>query len=249
MKPGDIIFISASVPSREGWREDARPAEIEEAIVSLARAVFARGGRLLFGGHPSVSYLISSVAGEYFEPDPARSVRPVITFQSEFFRPVLPDETWLLYRMGWSSIEWTGKRPADGESDRDASLRLMREWMLLGPDLPTDVRRRNELAPPKAMVAIGGMEGVMEEARIFLEHARLWDVAEPSKIYVVPSGGGAAARLLDSDDRPLKDAREAGRIIDLERLWAEHHSRARLENAPFVPYASIVQYMLDNLRG
>ena len=247
MKPGDIIFLSASVPSREGWREDARPAEIEEAIVSLARAVFARGGRLLFGGHPSISPLISSVAGEYFKPDEARTVRPVITFQSEFFKGGLPDETWLLYRMGWSSIEWTGKRPAGGEPDREASLRWMREWMLLGPDLPQEVRMRNELAAPKAMVAIGGMEGVIDEARMFLEHARYWDGGERSKIYALASGGGAAARLLFTDDGELRAAKKGGRIVDLERLWLERHRGA--VRAPFVPYASIVQYMLDNLRG
>src|ERR1051326_4399648 len=143
MKPGDIVFVSASVPSRPGWTEEARPSEIEEAIVSLARAVFARGGRLLFGGHPSVSFLISSVAGEYFEPDPSRLIRPVITFQSELFRPFLPDETWLLYRMGWSSIEWTPARYVGRDPDRSGSLRAMREVMLLGQDLPENVKKRN----------------------------------------------------------------------------------------------------------
>src|SRR5262249_59078396 len=59
MNEGDVIFLSASVPIREGWAEDAQPAEIEEAIVSIARAVFARNGRLLFGGHPSVSPLVA----------------------------------------------------------------------------------------------------------------------------------------------------------------------------------------------
>ena len=52
MRPGDIIFLSASVPVREGWTEDSRPNEIEDAIISIARAVFARKGRLLFTRSP-----------------------------------------------------------------------------------------------------------------------------------------------------------------------------------------------------
>ena len=43
VNPQDIIFLSASVPHRPEWVADSKPAEIEEAIISLARAVFARG--------------------------------------------------------------------------------------------------------------------------------------------------------------------------------------------------------------
>jgi hypothetical protein len=249
MRPGDIVFLSASVPYREGWTEDARSSEIEEAILCLARAVFRRRGRLLFGGHPSVSPLVASVAGEYFPPDPTRTIRPVVTFQSEFYRRDLPDETSLLYRMGWSSIEWTEEQFADGKRDKDESLRLMRECMLLGPELSDDVRKRNDMAPPKAMVAIGGMEGVMDEAVMFLEHAKHWDLQPPPIVYSIPSGGGAAARLLTPSDERLSLARKSGHIVDLESLWRSQHAAALPENLPFVPYASVVQFMLDSLQG
>lgn len=239
MRPGDIIFLSASVPYREGWTQDAHPAEIEEAIVSLARAVFSRGGRLLFGGHPSVSYLVASVAGEYFQPDTERKIRPVITFQSEFYRDQLPDETWLLYKMGWSSIEWTYEQQVDGRRDKDASLRLMRQRMLLGPELSKEVRERNELAPPKAMVAIGGMEGVLEEADMFLENTKFWGVTPTPKVYALASGGGAARRLVMD--------RDGGNVVDLEGLWKRTRKIDLPKNLPFVPYASVVQFMLDEL--
>ena len=249
MNRGDIVFLSASVPHREGWKEGSHPAEIEEAIVSLARAVFSRGGRLLFGGHPSVSFLIASVAGEYFEQDPSRTIRPVITFQSELFREFLPDETWLLYRMGWSSIEWTEKQYVRGEEDLGASLRLMRERMLLMRGVPDEVRKRSEWTPPKAMVAIGGMEGVIEEAEMFL------NVPGSPNIYTLPSGGGAAARLHKGDHPPLEPVREValdharrtGRVIDLEQLWRERYPTALPKTVPFKPYASILQFMLDEL--
>ena len=56
MKLHDVIFLSASLPYRPPWAMEAQPTEIEQAIVSTARAVFARQGRLLFGGHPSISW-------------------------------------------------------------------------------------------------------------------------------------------------------------------------------------------------
>jgi SLOG cluster3 family len=264
VKAAGIIFLSASVPHRPQWTADAKPTEIEEAIVSIARAVFARQGRLLFGGHPSVSPLISAVASEYFGPDPTRTKRPVITFQSEFFRGRLPDETWEMVRMGWSAIEWTEKRPGEGDmADQDASLLEMRKWMLLGQDLPDAVIRRTALEPPQAMIAVGGMEGVCEEAAIFLRHregwAARWGVAPFGRVYAFKSGGGAAARLLEPgawstrlwpekaspDARHLAILRQAwdkAEIVDVETRWREENRFPPLE---YQPYAAMAQWVLD----
>jgi hypothetical protein len=222
MRAGDIIFLSASVPYREGFREDANPAAIEEAIVSIARAVFARGGRLLFGGHPSVSPLIASIAGEYFPPDPARVERPVVTFQSEFYRGKLPDETWQLVRMGWSSIQWA------------PNLDVMRDWMLLGKETPPAVIEAHRLRPPKAMFAVGGMEGVVAEADLFLSHREDWGGFAP--ILALTSGGGAARRLP-----------ELRKTQGLEDLWRREFPGALPPDIPVQPYAAMVQWALDRL--
>lgn len=265
MKPGDIIFLSASVPKREGWMENAKPAEIEEAVVSLARAVFARQGRLLFGGHPSISPLIAAVAGEYFPVDPNRVVRPVITFQSEHFRGRLPDETWDLYRMGWASIEWTPDVQGKDEAEtRQASLAVMRHWMLMGPETPANVIARCELHPPRAMVAIGGMEGVCDEAAVFLRHVDWWTLPERPHIFLIASGGGAAALLaratsgqmagpvtktLDPTDRAmLVQARREGRLQVLEEIWEQQAHGPPGETSPFHPYAAMAQWLLDTVR-
>jgi hypothetical protein len=69
---GKAIFLSASVPSpkrNEQYQriEDAH-FEIEQAVISLARAVFSESGQLVFGGHPAISLLVAMVAGEYREP-------------------------------------------------------------------------------------------------------------------------------------------------------------------------------------
>lgn len=258
MNEGDVIFLSASVPIREGWAEDAQPAEIEEAIVSIARAVFARNGRLLFGGHPSVSPLVAAVAGEYFASDPARRIRPVVTFQSEFFRGRVPDETTEMVRMGWSAIEWTRRIPGDTPDDPDPSLRLMRELMLSGSG---DEFKGHELRPPRAMIAVGGMDGVRDEADMFLQKRRMWGLKPLPRVYAFKSGRGAAARLVDrasmtllwpgkaADHRvfaTLKEALDSRDILDAEDAWRREHPNVLLQ-APFEPYAAIAQWLLDEL--
>src|SRR5262249_28336456 len=88
------------------------------------------------------------------------------------FRASLPDETWEMGRIGWSAIEWTPKGAGGGErTDRDA----MRVQMLLGPDTPHTIIRRNDLEPPQAMIAVRGMEGARDETVMFLRHRARWD--------------------------------------------------------------------------
>ncbi len=262
MNKGEIIFLSASVPSREGWKENAQPAEIEEAIVSIARAVFARKGRLLFGGHPSVSPLIAAVAGEYFAAEPTRAERPVITFQSKHFEGMLPDETWEMVRMGWSAIQWTPRVPgSDGKSDERASLKKMREWMLLASDTPHDIVSKHRLELPKAMIAVGGMEGVRDEAAIFLRNRRKSGLVPAPRVYVFGSGGGAAARLLEPggwrdrlwlgknpdlrDLETLESAWRQGDIVDVETQWSHENGGRLAADIPFQPYAAMAQWLID----
>jgi hypothetical protein len=66
------LFMSANVPEIE--RSESYPRvedahlKIDEAIISLARAVFFEGGRLVFSDHPSNTPLVAMIAGEYREP-------------------------------------------------------------------------------------------------------------------------------------------------------------------------------------
>lgn len=264
MKGGDVTFLSASVPYRKPWTDGSQPIEIEEAIISVARAVFARKGRLLFGGHPSVSPLVSAVAGEYYPADPARMQRPVVTFQSRFFEGSLPNETTELFTMGWSDIEWTER----GET-RELSLALMRDLMLPQPGVPLVAFERNDLAFPLAMIAIGGMEGIRDEAAVFLSRQQTWG-GPRRRVFSFKSVGGAAARLIaptiqklwppPQDDRSpavdpeaierdfpvLRSAWERGDIVDVEAAWqASHPGLDFPEDARFQPYAAIAQWLLD----
>lgn len=248
---GRAVFLSASVPSPERAErfrrvEDAH-LEIEEAVVSLARAVFTEGGTLVFGGHPTISPLVAMVAGEYITPHFAGGgegeVRtPIHIYQSEAYKGYVPDETLMMFRAGYATLHWTeavdGER-FDPKAPRDRpscprSLRHMRERMI-------------REAEPAAMVGIGGMEGVEEEAAIFRE------LGQGAPIYVFGETGGAALRL--AEERKV----EVLRVIDwevLERLEPLRRSERQERKAPRspaepekppVPYPLIAQILVEEL--
>ncbi len=157
------VFLSASVPAPN--RGFARPPDaafvVEQAVVGLARAVFAEGGRLVFGAHPSISPLVASVATEYRQASAADGPRPVVIYQSRAFEEVLPNETWDLYRFGFADLLWTDAEGGEHYQPGDAaslqcplSLRAMRTRMI-------------KEQKPIAMVIAGGMDGVLEESRCF----------------------------------------------------------------------------------
>ena len=47
-------------------------------------------------------------------------------------------------------------------------------------------------APPRGMVAVGGMEGVRDEAAIFLKQRKGWNIFPQPEVYAFGSGGAAA---------------------------------------------------------
>lgn len=76
------IFLSASFPSGERGKRfmpyDA--SGIANAVSAFARAILCSKGRLLFGGHPTITPLVLMIAREL------RVKRSVVVFQSEWFR-------------------------------------------------------------------------------------------------------------------------------------------------------------------
>ena len=60
------VFLSASFPSGERGEKfkPYDPSGIADAVSALARSVFASNGRLLFGGHPTITPLILMIASE-----------------------------------------------------------------------------------------------------------------------------------------------------------------------------------------
>lgn len=245
---GKTIFLSASIPKVERAERFLRVPdaafEIEQAVISLARAVFSEGGRLVFGGHPAISPLVAMVVGEYREPRHAESVEerhaaPIEIFQSRAFDGYLPDETLLMYRLGYASITWV--EPVDEErydpkSEDDntpcpKSMERMRARML-------------DQSSPDAMVCIGGMEGVESEVKMMLERR------PQTPIYVLERTGGAARLLRDFYPGNV-------RFIDTEIIERIEKLRAELlprdtpvqdtEHRALVPYPLVMQTIVEEI--
>ncbi len=280
---GVSVFLSASVPTRDRQDEYDRipeaPLQIEEAVVSIARAVFMEGGTLVFGAHPSISPLVARVVSHYYLPAPAeeerrdrngqaretdeRQVVPgreserdwknpsVVIYQSRVWEPYWADATEQLTRHPLVHLRWTDAEPFEtidlevkDRSQAPKSMARMRQEMIA------------ETAPT-AMIAIGGMKGVLNEADMFMEQ---WPRAP---IFALATTGGAA-KLLSTREKyqghvQVMDA-EAEDLV--RRFWAQQTESPERAAQPqdirsepgdderrkfYVPYAFVAQQIVARI--
>ncbi len=123
------------------------------------------GGRLIFGGHPSVTPLLLKVCNESDHPG------SVTIYQSERFRNEIPAETWRLTRDGGAVLRFT-----ETVTDRALDLELMRIAMVTEE-------------PIAGAVFIGGDRGVAAEHRL------VESLTYRVPLITVAGPGGAAAGL------------------------------------------------------
>jgi SLOG cluster3 family len=259
---GVSIFLSASVPTRERSNEyeriDEAPLQIEEAVVCFARAIFMEGGTLVFGAHPSISPLVAQVIDHYYLPlpgegfsreperllDTPRWQNPsLLIYQSRVWQKYWAEATERLTRHPLVSVQWIDAEPGESvdpdiknRSQAPLSMELMRRAMIAETS-------------PVAMIAIGGMKGIFDEARIFAE------LRPQQPIFTLSTTGGAAALL---PHRP--EYRTRVRVMDLEAerlvrtFWAqqdrqEHFSPegAETSRAAYVPYAFLAQKIVAEI--
>ena len=160
------IFLSASVPvpGRGNYFETADPFLIQSAVREFVTVVLGRRV-LVWGGHPAITPMVWAVC-EDLGVDYARAG---VLYQSTFFADVFPEEN---QRFG--NVQYVEAVP----NDRAASLLHMRNAML----------SRDDLA---AAVVIGGMEGILDEYKLFAT------VHPSATVRAVPAPGGAARQLSD----------------------------------------------------
>jgi SLOG cluster3 family len=242
------IFLSASVPSplrqEEYLRVQNAAFEIDQAVISLTRAVLSESGQLVFGGHPSISPLVAMVAAEYREPRLAesgneRQQSSIHIYQSRAFQGNEPQETLMMYQLGYAELIWTdavaGERydpKLRNVSQCTESLRVMRLAMI----------RETQ---PAAMVCIGGMDGVEREVEIFRE------VEPRASIFVLEQTGGASQLLPNRrKDVRVMDTPVVERIRERRRERSEAERRVlegSEEDGPVVPYPLIMQMIVDEV--
>jgi hypothetical protein len=200
-----FVFLSASFPSKEQSTPDfltADAAEISQAIVAVARAVLSSKGRLVFGGHPTVTPLVLAVAQEYLPENRTerreihdRQELPVVVYQSEIFTPFVPESIRNLLQWNLGAIRETKK--AQNETPgftrtgklipgtATKSLEIMRIKMI-------------KETKPFAAFFIGGMQGIRDEANICRE------LDPRCQLFYLGAPGGAARRLAEENLNALQ---------------------------------------------
>jgi hypothetical protein len=229
---GRTIMLAAGMPDGDtkigGW-------DIDQAIVALARAVFAEGGRLVAESDASLTLLLAMIAGEYQTQRFAEGSGRADVDLAPFVR-----------------IDRTG--PRSHREDEDEALLERYRLVDFASRADDDALAKKEISAPPwrdepiALVCIGGGAGEIEQAHRFASKG------SHRPIFVLKTTGGAAARM---DLDPVLSVEAIDTAI-VEQVWSR--ARARLEATEFefdrrryeyeeriVPYPVIMQTIVDRL--
>jgi hypothetical protein len=233
------ILLSASVPSdkRDPKYTKIKNAQtqIEEAVIGLSRNIFQAGGKIIFGGHPTISPLVEMVATEYpikreienFERNSIKD-KPINIYQSKAYENEIPKQTKNLFDLGYSEIVWTEAKNGEkynsqikGVPQCKNSLEFMRKEMMS--------------EKIDALVCIGGMEGVETEFNLFRE-------IHPDKpIFILRSTGGACAILAEEYSNL-----DVVKIID--KKYTHIKKGEDIEKFDIIPYSFITALIVKEVQ-
>ncbi|MCY4657791.1 MAG: hypothetical protein OXC80_13380, partial [Gammaproteobacteria bacterium] len=164
---GATIFLSASFPS--GDRGKRFPTfdsyRILRSVTAFTRAVLNSNGKLVFGGHPTITPIVLMISRDLGVKN------SIIVYQSEWFRKELIDDVEEIKSEERGCVIWTPKG-----RDREDSLNIMRKEMVQNTAL-------------SGAVFLGGMEGICEEFRLLKRYS------PTTPCIPVPASGGAAAEI------------------------------------------------------
>lgn len=174
------IFLSASVPLPERDKEYIESADIiaiRDAVVALATVVLPHH-RIVWGGHPSITPLIYYVMSKLN----LNIQNHVTIYQSKIFQKLFPLDNNRFENVILTDIL---------EDDREKSLLHMRQRMLSEYNF-------------SAAVFIGGMEGIVDEYKMFNE-------MHPNAYILPVASTGAATKILY--DSIFPDERKNERFV------------------------------------
>jgi hypothetical protein len=245
---GAAVFLSASVPHPErDKRFLAGPLDdwlmlrvigqrVYDAVQSLVAQVLMAGGRLVHGGHPSITNAIAAQAGNWITSAgalPGEGEPPLLLYQSEFFRgkPAPPGREEMA-ASGFASVRWTPSSLANSGEEGQSIIKLyglqsewIEDWLpqQAPPEAPPALREallvmRLQMlleTKPLAAVCIGGMEGIEAEAKLYSDLCRKGRLSGDGTVQVLTSTFGAAAQL-EGDQLRLMDQRRRSAVNTAE---------------------------------
>lgn len=116
-----VIFLSASLPSDDKIKCDF--SKVYEIIIRITEEVINRRGKLVYGGHPTITPIIANMMNVHSMADDGEKFPEVYLYQSKFFenteRPI-------------ENLEFPSSNIINTEKGKNIedSLRIMRESML-----------------------------------------------------------------------------------------------------------------------
>jgi hypothetical protein len=162
------LFLSASLP--DVLRGTSRALDLQSFLVAFVRGFLAAGGRLIFGGHPSVTPLVQRVAADFGDDK-------VDLFQLTRFRDSAPEEI----REPQFVLHWVDSE--DLSPMRDRMVEAARAGVFVGGKTADEN-------------PIGGVPGIRDEYRRFLRR----HPDGPAYVLGLLDGeAGLLARELDAD--------------------------------------------------
>ncbi len=237
------VLLSASVPSdkrNEKYTKikDAQ-IQIEEAVIGLSRNIFQAGGKIIFGGHPSISPLVAMIATEYKSNKEIENLKradnkkkAITIFQSRAYEKVIPKETTSLFDLGYCDIIWTDAKNEEEFNPKiqdvpqcEASLEFMRRAMMKGAI--------------DALVCIGGMEGLELEFELFRN-------IHPTKPIFILGTTGGASKILAEEYSNLDNVR----IMDSQNysnIQTEKKEDKHSEKFDIIPYSFITALIVREI--
>ena len=230
-----VILLSAAIPSVRQLedRQDNLHLVTEEAIISLGRAAFAQGVRLVFTGKPDVAFLLADLAGEYTVPryaegphvrprEEGESVEQLLTAyvsRPEAREQGLLEAMELLERSGFFAVRWTEE----------------------GPVNPFQIVQETR---PDFLICVGGQADTRRTAGAFREFR------SRQRIYVMETTGGVSQSL--AQEAP--DTVNAFDRIFMRELAGRMETpmegeRLDLLTQGIPPYPLIMQRLVADLTG
>lgn len=245
---GAAVFLSASVPHPErdkrflvGPLEDwlmlrVIDQRVYDAVQCLVTQVLMAGGRLVHGGHPSITTAIAAQAGNWISSAsgvPAEGKPPVLLYQSEFFvgKPAPPGREEMA-ASGFAEVRWTPSTLAESRQEGLSVIERyglrpewIRDWLPNQAAFEVSSALREALlvmrlqmlleTQPLAAVCIGGMEGIEAEAALYRDLCRHGLLPGDGTVQVLTSTFGAAAQL-EGERVRLVDGRDRSRAATAE---------------------------------
>jgi hypothetical protein len=193
------VFLSASMPDE--LAESPRAQELYNAIGLLTHEVVAAGGRIVFGGHPSITPLVREAVKQLGK----RHV--VDLYQLRRFEKSAPEE--IRDDGVFSEIHWI---ETDGD-DIDAELARMRNRM-------AEAARAAVFAGGKTADHYGKTPGIRDEYQRFV------DRHPEGPVYLVGLLGGETLKLIEEMEAGEAAARNG--LSDKERRVIHHSTSVDL---------------------